>query len=349
MTGPYALALFVLLASGLMTGWVRRYALSHRMVDVPNERSSHSVPTPRGGGLAIAVAVIAGLSAAGLAGWIPFRVTVALVGGGLPVAAIGWIDDRRGMSRGARIAVHLLSAAWAVWWLGGLPSLRAGFVTLTLGAWGAIVVVLGIVWATNLFNFMDGIDGLSGLEAVTVASAGTVMLLLTGHRELASASLVIASASAGFLPWNWSPARIFMGDVGSGLLGFLFGALALASERAGALPAIAWILLLGAFTFDATVTLLLRALRGERWSQAHRSHAYQLAVRSGWSHARVSGAVGVINFVLAAAVWLGYSRPTLRGVLALCAVTGLATLYVWVQRSWSAGGKPDRPEARTPV
>lgn len=108
-------------------------------------------------------------------------------------------------------------------------------------------------------------------------------------------------------------------------------------------------MLLGAFTFDATATLLRRAQRGERWSHPHRSHAEQLAVRSGWSHAQVSRAVGVINLFLAAAVWLGLARPELRRVLALCAVTGLAALYVWVQRSWQARGEPDLLEVRTPA
>jgi Fuc2NAc and GlcNAc transferase len=131
-----------------------------------------------------------------------------------------------------------------------------------------------------------------------------------GDIEVAWLAALIAAASAGFLPWNWMPARIFMGDAGSIFLGFMLGSLALLADRRGALPAMAWIVLLGVFIGDATLTLVRRVVRRERLSEAHRTHAYQRAVQSGWSHARVSVAVMILNVTFAALVWGALVRPT---------------------------------------
>ncbi|HEX2079721.1 MAG TPA: glycosyltransferase family 4 protein [Longimicrobium sp.] len=321
------------MAAGWMgTGLVRRYALEKNVLDVPNARSSHRVPTPRGGGMAIVLTSLAAVAALALLGVLPWRVGVALGVGGLAVAAVGWVDDHGGVSAPARALVHFAAAAWAVGWLGGLPAARLGAGTLPLGPLGAVLAVVGVVWMTNLYNFMDGIDGLAGGEAVTTGVIGGGLLLAAGEPGLAAAALAVTGASAGFLVWNWHPARIFMGDVGSGFLGFAFATLAVASERAGAVPLLAWVLLLGAFVFDATATLLRRARAGEAWHQAHRSHAYQRAVQAGLSHARVSAAVVAVNLVLgglAAAAWRRpeWLVPALAAGLAL-----LAVLYLRVER-----------------
>ncbi len=328
------LALGALAASWGLTGWVRRYALRKSMVDLPSARGSHSVPTPRGGGLAIAIAALGGITLAGALGWVPWPAAIALVGGGLLVAGIGWVDDRRDVSRSVRLTVHFAAAGWALWWLGGLPAVETGFGSVFLGPAGSAIALLGIAWATNCYNFMDGIDGLAGGEAVSVGLLGALLLVTGGHADLAIVPLLIAAASAGFLSWNWPPARIFMGDVGSGLLGFLFGTLAVASERSGALPVLAWVVLLGVFAFDATATLLRRVLWGEVWYQAHRSHAYQRAVQSGWSHAQVTRTVLLLNLGLAALVGMGWWWPVVRLPAGLIALTGLAALFLSVRRIW---------------
>jgi Fuc2NAc and GlcNAc transferase len=337
VTTPIVLiAAAALVVSWALTGRVRRYAIRTAMLDQPGPRSSHQVATPTGGGLAVALVTLSGIAAAGAAGWVPFRVAVALVGGGLPVALVGWVDDRRGTPAVARLAVQLMAGAWAIWWLGVPPSLRIDWAPPLFSALGALIGIIGVVWATNCFNFMDGIDGLAGGEAVTVGLGGSLLLLATGHRELATVPLVIAAASAGFLVWNWAPARIFLGDVGSGLLGFLFAGLAIASDAAGALPLLDWLLLLGVFAFDATATLLRRAWRGERWYHAHRSHAYQRAVQGRWSHAQVSLTVFAINAGLALLVWASANYPRLRLPLVLAAAVSLGAIYWGVQRTWAS-------------
>ncbi len=334
MTGPILVAIGTLATCWVLTGWVRRYALRTSMLDLPNPRGSHSVPTPRGGGLAIAVTALSGVALAGGLGWVSAVVASALVGGGLLVAAVGWADDRGGLPPSVRLLVHFAAAGWALWWLGGLPALEAGWGPIQLGLAGSVVALLGIVWAINSYNFMDGIDGLAGGEALSVGLLGSLFLVANDHAGLATVPLLIAASSAGFLWWNWPPARIFMGDVGSGLLGFLFGALAVASERSGALPAFAWVVLLGVFAFDATATLVTRVLRGEAWHQAHRSHAYQRAVQSGWSHGQVTRTVLLLNLGLAGLVWVGVRWPALRFPAGLFACAGLATLFLGVRRVW---------------
>ncbi len=327
--------------SGLATGVVRRYALERRLLDHPNERSSHERPTPRGGGLALAGVVLGGVALAGMLGWVPAAVSVAVTGGGLVVAGIGLVDDHRPQPVGLRAALHLLAAVWAVAWLGGLPDLRIGLHSVHLGWSGSVVAVLGIAWAINLYNFMDGIDGLAAGQAVVAAGLGGAFLLAEGPDGLALVALLACGASLGFLPWNWPPARIFMGDVGSGLLGFVFGSLALASERAGSLPLIGWILLLGTFVFDASVTLARRMLSGARWYEAHRTHGYQRAVQSGWSHRRVTGVLLILATVLGGLAWLAWRRPAWSLAAMMLAVVLLGAGYLALERRRPMAPRPE--------
>ena len=329
-------------ASWALTALVRRYALA-RLMDLPNARSSHTIPTPRGGGLAIAVVALGGIALLGAFGVLPWRIAAALAGGGALVAGIGWVDDHQHVVAPARAAVHFLAAGWALWCLGGLPELRLGPVALPLGIAGTVLGVLGIVWVVNLYNFMDGIDGIAGGEALSAGLFGGLLLLAAGNAPLAAASFLVAAAAAGFLAWNWPPAKIFMGDVGSGMLGYLFAVLAVASERAGAVPLVAWMILLGVFVVDATVTLLRRAARGEKWYDSHRSHAYQRAVQAGWSHGRVSGLVLAVNVVLAGLAAWGWMQPRLLPAAVALGAVLLAVLYLAVER---ARPFPPVPETR---
>ena len=317
--------------SWLLASRVRLYALD-RLLDVPNERSSHSVPTPRGGGLAIAFTALGGIILAAVLHWVDWNLTIALVGGGAMIAAIGWIDDHRNLPALTRFAVQFISAGWAIYWLGGLPSLSIGSATLHMGVVGSILGVIGIVWAINLYNFVDGIDGLAAGEAISTGVIGGLILLAMGQTGLATVSLIIAAANAGFLPLNWAPARLFMGDVGSGMLGYLFAVLAIASENSGAMPLLLWVLLLGAFVFDATVTLCRRIAHGERWYHAHHSHAYQRMVQAGKSHAQVSSTILVINLVLAILATVAWLRPALFLMAIGAGTVLLSIIYLSVER-----------------
>jgi glycosyltransferase WbpL len=291
------------------TGRVRQFAMARAFLDVPSERSSHTTPTPRGGGLAIAVVVLAAVLGAVLAGWVRWEVAVALVPSGAAMAFLGWLDDRRSLRAGVRLLVHFIAASWVVYWFGPVRALNIGTASMDLGWFATPLSILGVVWLVNLFNFMDGIDGLAAAEALIVGIAASLLSWHRGHLEVAWLAALIAVASAGFLPWNWMPARIFMGDAGSIFLGFMLGALALLADSRGALPATAWIVLLGAFVADATFTLTRRVLRHEHLAEAHRTHAYQRAVQSGWSHGRVSAAVMILNVAFAALVWGTLAHP----------------------------------------
>ncbi len=324
-----------LLASGasmILTDIARRYAVRKAIVDVPNERSLHSQPTPRGGGVAIALVVFVSIGGAWAAGLITSRVVAAFLGGGGAVALIGWWDDRHEIPAAARILVHFMAAGWALYWLGGFPSLDLGGRTVNLGLSGSLIAAIAIVWLINLYNFMDGSDGLAGAEAVCVALVGAGILFWSRQNGLALISLAIAGAAIGFLIHNWSPARIFMGDVGSGLLGFLFAALAIAADRQQELPLLAWVILLGVFVMDATVTLVRRVSRGERWYAAHRTHAYQRLAQTGWTHGRIAAGVCVLNFVLSCLAVVAVIEPELLLLMVASAACLLALLYLRIEK-----------------
>lgn len=319
------------LVAAILTVWIRSYAVKERIMDIPNDRSSHLVATPRGGGMAVVIVFLCAVTVLLLAEKISTAFGMALCGGGILVALIGWLDDRYGLVAITRLIVHLIAAGWAVYWLNGLYFLRLGNVSLYLGWVGVLLSIIAIVWMINLYNFMDGIDGLAGSEAVSVGVIAGALLLYSGFPGLAMVCWAMAAASAGFLIWNWPPARIFMGDVGSGFLGYVFAVLALASENSGGLPLLVWIVLLGVFVTDATVTLIRRLFKGEKLSEAHRSHVYQLAVQNGFSHKQVTLTVLGTNMVLGLGTmvmirWTNWLLP-MTVILALVLISVHIILY----------------------
>jgi Fuc2NAc and GlcNAc transferase len=280
----------------VLTAVVRRWAIARQMVDVPNMRSSHSVPTPRGGGLAAVIAATFVLAALILVDLISARAFIALTLGSITVAAVGFVDDRRPVAPRLRLLVHVTAALWALYWLGGLPPLLIGEQLFTFGWNGYLLGLLGIVWTLNLFNFMDGIDGIAGSEAVFIGAAGAgIHYLVAGPGDLTLAAAVFAAACAGFLLWNWPPAKIFMGDVGSGYMGYMVAVLAVLAARDNPVSLLVWVILGGVFFVDATVTLVRRVARGERASEAHRSHAYQALARHWRGHRPVTIGVSLVN------------------------------------------------------
>lgn len=321
------LAALVFAGSLVLTLIMRRLALARGLLDVPNPRSSHERPTPRGGGLAVVIATTAGIAVLALLHQLDMPLALALAGGWV-VAAVGMLDDHRPLPARARLAAHLGAAAWALWWLGGLPPLLIG-THLAVPGWGGYVLgALGIVWAINLFNFMDGIDGIAASEAIFIALAAAALGALLGVRSGVSlAALVFAAACAGFLWWNWPPARIFLGDVGSGFLGYVIVVLAVAGTRDNPVALWVWLMLGGAFFVDATVTLVRRSARGEAVHQAHRSHAYQALARRFRSHRAVTLGLAAVNVLwLLPGAWLAACRPQLAVTAILLAFAPLAAL-----------------------
>ncbi|MFN9451335.1 MAG: MraY family glycosyltransferase [Rubrivivax sp.] len=304
------LAFSVFSVAWFLTGVLRRYALRADMLDRPNDRSSHSVPTPRGGGAAIVVTFLTGTSALVLTDILSHSLGIALLAGGATVALLGYVDDRRSVPARYRFSGHLAAATLLLLCMEPLPEVPMFGFSFELGWIGSALVLVFITWSINLFNFMDGIDGIASVEAITVGLGGALLWALTGTSSNWMAPALVASATAGFLIWNFPPARIFMGDTGSGFLGLMIAAFALwaGTER----PSLfwAWLILYGCFMVDATLTLVRRVSRGEKFHVAHRSHAYQYASRRLGSHRRVTLAIGAINVLwllpIAALVTLGF-------------------------------------------
>lgn len=313
----------VALSALVLTWGLRRYALARSLLDIPNARSSHTIPTPRGGGVAFVLTFLATLLFAVQADFLTWPMAIALLGAGAGVALLGFLDDHQHIAARWRLLGHFAAAAWVLSWIGGAPPLQLPGMTTVGGGWFAsAVAAVYLVWLLNLYNFMDGIDGIASLEAICVCIGGAALYALAGKASLAIVPLVLAAAVAGFLYWNFPPARIFMGDAGSGFLGIVMGAFSL--QAGWVEPALfwGWLILLGVFVCDATVTLARRLLRGDRVYEAHRSHAYQYASRIYGRHLPVTLAVGAINLA-----WL-FPLALLVGVGILDGLAGVVLAYL---------------------
>lgn len=288
---------FVILAflSAVLTKLVLNYALARRVYDIPNERSSHKVPTPRGGG--VAIVIISLVLTVLLAFFLPQSSQLLLgaiaLGGGL-VAFIGALDDFRGVRPSMRLLVHFCAAIIAVYAFSAISATSAPWNILPQNMF-MVLSLFFLVWMTNLFNFMDGIDGIAGVETISFSLVIGIIAFSRGNVVLSLFCLGLAGATSGFLRWNWHPAKIFMGDVSSGFLGFTLGVIALWGESSGSIPLTASLILLACFIGDSTWTLIRRGLAGKRVYQAHCDHTYQHAVKEGFSHTQVSSAVLLIN------------------------------------------------------
>ncbi len=323
----WGLFLAALVTTGLawaVTWAVRRYAGKLALLHAPNGRSSHAELTPHGGGLAI---VVAGILAAFGLGMADSDYALVMLGLALAIALLGLWDDIWPLSVAPRLLVHVLVCGLAVVWLGDAP-----------GVVGLALLLVAGVWWVNLFNFMDGIDGLASVQALFMLIVGAALAAGFSPEAIQFVTWrwmwLLAAATLGFVLHNWPPARIFMGDVGSTFLGFVLFALALISHREGWLPFSVWLILGTLFVVDATVTLLIRMSRRERWYEAHRSHIYQrLALKLG-GHLPVTLLALAINLgFLAPLAYLVMAHPDLTW-LGLGLAYGLLTVAVlWLHSS----------------
>ncbi len=304
MPGPVLLAA-VVAAAGVIACLGTRVLIpllrQAAVLDHPNERSSHEAPTPRGGGIALLAAILVAWLALIAAGAAAPLLLVVLFGAVL-LAAVSWVDDLRGLSPAMRLLAQCVAVGLALGMVAliGAPILSRGWLPQWLDAVAAGLLWL---WFLNLFNFMDGIDGLAGSEAAAIG-IGLVLFASFGigyDPVVAALAAAIAAAALGFLVWNWAPARIFLGDIGSVPLGYLLGFLLLGAAAEGHWK-IALILPLY-FLTDATVTLARRLARGEPVWQAHRQHFYQRAVQRGLGHSSVVRRVIAADLLLIACGW----------------------------------------------
>lgn len=286
----------VFLISFFMSKWGRKIAVARNILDIPNPRSSHDIPTPRGGGVAILIAFLFGVFWLYIRGEMPGQLFVVLCLGSSLVSGIGLWDDMNHVPPWGRLIVHFFAAGIAGYYIiACYQSPRyAGFGQYSLIIW--IILVITTVWCLNLFNFMDGIDGLAASETISVAW-GAAMIIFMQHGAILEfvLLLLLGVSCSGFLFWNWPPARIFMGDVGSGFLGYVLAVFALLTSASGKLSLWGWVILFGCFLVDATITLIRRVVRGENFMKAHRSHAYQILSRRFDSHKKVTTGVILIN------------------------------------------------------
>lgn len=309
--------LFTFALSVSLTLIVRFYTRKKALLDHPNERSSHMLPTPKGGGLAIIISFFSILSYLFFNdAFDPYLFYPLLCA--LPVVLISLIDDLYPLSAGIRLSVQLVSATAALFLLGGVNTIEMGLFSLQ-GSWVNGIALIAILWLTNLYNFLDGIDGYAGSEAVF---AGTGAYLLFSNEI----GILIAAAACGFLLFNWHKASIFMGDVGSAPLGFIFAVLALHDASGPDFPA--WIVLLSLFWFDATLTLWRRLKNGEKLSEAHKKHAYQRLHQAGFSHERVVLSGMGINAIIFGMLWLAGETYYWLVLLAAVWLLWLAIKYV---------------------
>jgi UDP-N-acetylmuramyl pentapeptide phosphotransferase/UDP-N-acetylglucosamine-1-phosphate transferase len=268
--------LVVLLISFLLTLVYRKYAIHKSVMDIPNDRSSHTIPTPRGGGIAVAISWFVGLVYFYIEGKIEPSFFYALLCG-LPLAIIGFADDLFNLKPGIRFLVQFLCAGSGLWFLGGLCNCQILNINCQLTFLLTPLAFITIIWFINLFNFLDGIDGYIGTEIVFI---GISTFVLAGDKL----GILLAISVSGFLIWNWPKAKIFMGDVGSTLLGYIIAIFVIYYQNKLQISIVVWLILTSVFWFDATVTLIRRYLNKENLSIAHRKHAFQRIVQAGFSH-----------------------------------------------------------------
>lgn len=317
-----AAALTALLA-GLLTPALARWAHRRDFLDIPNHRSSHVIATPRIGGVAVVCSVVAGVGLLQAIGVGLGHDALIVLAGGVGIAALGLADDFWSLSAIVRLLVQSLIAAGVVQLVGPAPLNWFG-----QNSWVPwFLSVLWIVMLTNAYNFMDGIDGIAGAQALVGGIGWAAIGLLTGSPAIAALSLIAAAASSGFLLHNWHPAKVFMGDAGSGFFGFLFAALPLVAP---ANPVYLWcaMLVMWPFVFDTTLTLIRRASRLENILTAHRSHIYQRLVIAGCSHVQVTVLyAGLAILGAVAAILVATDQPI--GPVAAVVTVSLAAGALW--------------------
>ena len=302
-----------LVASAVLTQRMIAWAGACGMIDTPNARSSHALPTPRGGGLAIVIVVILAATLAVVLHPESLWPVVGVAVGALLVAAVSWMDDIRSLKNSIRLTVHSIAAIGATALLGPVTQVELGsLATIDLGLAAWPLTLLWIVGLTNAFNFMDGIDGIAGVTAVAAGLAIAAAAGFFHAAAIAGISAALAAAALGFLSCNWPPAKIFMGDVGSAFCGFLLAVLPLAvpDQVPQTLPIA--VVALWPFIFDTAYTIVRRLRKRENIFEPHRSHLYQRLTIAGWSHRTVSSLYGCLAALSAGVAVVPLFYPAAR-------------------------------------
>jgi len=280
----------LIIVSFILTWVIMKFSLKRNILDIPNERSSHTHPTPKGGGLAIVIAWYIGISVLFMTESLNKNLYFALISGIL-LAIISLIDDLYDIKPVIRLIAQTCAAIISLIFLNGIQPVILFGINIFPNIILVLVTTLGMVWFINLYNFLDGIDGYASVEAIMMSLA---LYLIAGE----NITLILAASTIGFLIWNWPKAKIFMGDVGSTQLGFILVVLGIYLHNEQRLSIIYWLILAAPFWFDATLTLYRRWRKKEKLSIAHRNHMYQRLVQSGFSHLKVDILLVFLNIFL---------------------------------------------------
>lgn len=300
--------IILLITSLFLTYFIKNYMIKKSLVASVNERSSHTTPTPHGGGIALAITWFVGLFYLYFTSEIESNLFYALICGSI-ISIVSFFDDIYELSPKVRLIAQAIVAIGGLYFLGGFETLTFGIFDIENPILTNIFAFFMIIWFINLYNFLDGINGYAGSEAVFLALAG--FGLFGGNHFL-----VLSVAVLGFLYWNWNRAKIFMGDVGSTLLGYNIAIFTIYYANQEPTNFWIWIILFGVYWFDATLTLMRRKLNKEKLSQAHKKHGYQRLTQAGWSHYKVTNYSIGLNLVLFSIVYF-ISNVFLAFVVAL--------------------------------
>lgn len=330
-----AIGVTVFIASFAGVAGVRAIATRRRWLDYPNSRSSHTIVTPRAGGLAIVVVSEAGLSVLLWRDRLLSREWTIVLAAAIVVAAVSWIDDLRPLSNKIRFSVHVIAALVVLATFGNIDRAEIPFIgTISLGALGGPLTLLWIVGLTNAYNFMDGIDLMAAGQAIAAGAGWAVLGNIVDSRDLILAGIVIAFAAAGFAIHNRPPARIFMGDVGSAFLGYLLATMAVVGSHGDPTLGMCGVLLVWPFVFDTGFTFLRRLRNREAIFKAHRSHLYQRLVIAGMTHMQVSLLYFVLDLIgIGCAIALITGVPHATAISAMAITVSASGLWVFVTQT----------------
>ncbi len=326
------LLIFLAVISSLITDFVRRFSIKNKLFDIPNDRSSHDIPKPKGGGISIVLIMLGTVVVLSFFGMIKSDISMSMLVGLSIVAVVGLIDDYKDLPISIRTVSYFVAAVLSIYLIGGITSISISGYYFDLNHIGFFLSVLFLVWVTNLYNFMDGTDGFAAIQTICIGLFCGLLLYLIAETSYAIIMFCLVASTIGFLYWNWAPAKIFMGDVGSCTIGFLFGLLSLYMEKTGIISIAVWLILLSPFIVDSTLTLFKRIINKEKWYTAHNVHAFQKLHQSGLTHDKLAIGLLVLNLtVIWPIAWFAHLYKNVEFILLVSLYGILCIIWLVVQ------------------
>lgn len=326
----FSLGIYVV--SFYLTKLVYQVSINKNFLDIPNQRSSHDIPKPKGGGISIVVLLFLTIIVLIPIKLIDTDILLSLLIGGSIVSVIGFMDDIKSLPILSRAITYLLSTIISVYLINGIEQISINERVYELGYTGWILGILFIVWLTNLYNFMDGTDGFAAIQTICTSIFCGALLYQLNNTALCLVLFCMVFSTLGFLKWNWPPAKIFMGDVGSCTVGFIFGLLAIYTDQKDLIPLSVWLILLAPFIGDSTITLLKRLVNREKWYKAHNTHAYQKLYQLGISHTGLAISLFCLNIaILWPLAYLAYMYKKYDFFMVLIAYLIIGCVWLVVQ------------------